>query len=125
MSSGSFKLKNGDQISFNYKCIVLSIFFGLFYWFAPSKNKWILAAILYFTYLALAWYDHFYGCTNNSLKPTFLYSFYGALKPKDYRQEYARWKPGTKRLVASVDVGIALLLLAGFPFFLKWNPSCA
>ena len=34
MLDGSFKLENGDRISFNYKCIVLSLFFGLFYWFA-------------------------------------------------------------------------------------------
>jgi hypothetical protein len=124
MLDGSFKLKNGDRISFNYKCIVLSIFFGLFYWFAPSKNKWILLAILYLTYLALAWYDHLFGCKDNSLRPTFLYSFYGFLKPKDYQGHYEAWQPATKSLVATVDAVIALLLLLALPLFLTWRPGC-
>ena len=121
--SGSFSLQNGDRISFNYKCIILSLFFSAFYWFTPSKNKWVLATIIFFTYLALAWYDHFFQCKSNSLKPTFLYSFYGAFKPKDYREEYEKWKPETKSLVASVDAGIALVVFIGFPFFLAWRPS--
>jgi len=124
MSSGALTLENGDRISFNYKCIFLSLFIATFYWFAPSKNKWILAALLYLTYLALAWYDHFFQCTSNSLKPTFLYSFYGAFKPKDYQQQYEAWKPETKSLVATVDAGIALCLFIMVPFFLMWNPSC-
>lgn len=98
--SGSLLLQNGDRISFNYKCIAMSIFFAGFYWFAPPKNKWVLVGILYLTYLALAWYDHIFDCKNNSLKPTFLYSFYGFLKPKDYQADYEKWKPETKSLVA-------------------------
>jgi len=121
---GAVQLKNGDRISFNYKCILLSVFFALFYWFAPPKNKWLLAAILYLTYLALAWYDHIFGCSHNSLRPTFLYSFYGFLKPRAYQAEYAAWQPATKSLVATVDAVIALLLLLGLPWFLRWTPAC-
>jgi hypothetical protein len=124
MLDGSFKLENGDRISFNYKCIVLSLFFGLFYWFAPTRNKWVLLAILYLTYLALAWYDHLFNCQNNFLKPTFLYSFYGFLKPTGYRSQYAAWKASTKSLVATVDAGIALVLFLALPWFLSWRPSC-
>ena len=119
--SGSLLLQNGDRISFNYKCIVVSIFFAGFYWFAPPKNKWVLVGILYLTYLALAWYDHIFDCKNNSLKPTFLYSFYGFLKPKDYRGDYERWKPDTKSLVATVDACILLVLMIALPFFLLWR----
>ena len=124
MLDGSIRLKSGDRISFNYKCIFLSIFFAFFYWFAPSKNKWILLAILYLTYLALAWYDHLFGCRENSLRPTFLYSFYGFLKPKSYQDEYTAWKASTKSLVATVDAVIALLLLLALPWFLSWRPGC-
>lgn len=120
--SGSLLLQNGDRISFNYKCIAMSIFFAGFYWFAPPKNKWVLVGILYLTYLALAWYDHIFDCKNNSLKPTFLYSFYGFLKPKDYQADYEKWKPETKSLVAAVDACILLLLTIALPFFLLWRP---
>ena len=119
--SGSLLLQNGDRISFNYKCVALSIFFAGFYWFAPPKNKWILVSILYLTYLALAWYDHLFDCKNNSLKPTFLYSFYGVLKPKAYQEDYEAWKPETKSLVATVDACIMLGLTMALPFFLMWR----
>ena len=121
---GSFALKNGDRISFNYKCIALSIFLAICYWFAPPKNKWVLVSILYLTYLALAWYDYFFDCKHNSLKPTFLYTFYGPLKPRAYQAEYDAWHPETKRLVASVDAGLLVLLVLGLPFFLRWEPGC-
>lgn len=123
MLQGAVTLANGDQISFNVKCILLSIFTALFYWYAPSRNKWILLAILYFTYLAIAWYDWMFSCARNSLRPTFLYSFYGALKPRNYQEEYEKWKPETKRLVAIVDGSLLLLLLVLLPLFLAWKPS--
>ena len=121
---GSLQLSNGDRISFNYKCIALSLGLAGFYWFAPPKNKWLLLGILYFTYLAIAWYDHFFDCRRNSLRPTFLHGFYGALKPQEYRAAYDAWKPETKRLVSRVDAGILLVLLLGLPFFLRWQPEC-
>lgn len=123
MLAGEVKLANGDAVAFNYKCIFLSLFFAAFYWWAPPNNKWVLAAILYLTYLALAWYDTVYQCAH-ALKPTFLYSFYGFAKPRAYREAYERWKPETKRLVFHVDAVIALCLLAALPLFLAWQPTC-
>jgi hypothetical protein len=120
---GEFRLPDGDAVAFNWKCVFLSLFFAGFYWWAPPKNKWLLVLILYVTYLALAWYDHLYDCRRNPLRPTFLYSFYGPLKPRAYRRAYADWKPATKRLVAGVDACIALLLLLALPFFLRWRPG--
>ena len=114
----------GDDIAFNLKCIYGSVGLALFYWFAPPKNKWVLAGILYFTYLAIAWYDHLCDCRQNLLKPTFLYGFYGALKPAEYRKHYADWKPQTKRLVGGVDLAVAAALLLGLPAFLRWRPGC-
>ena len=124
LGAGAVTLRNGDKISFTLKCIVISLLLALLYWFAPSKNKWVLLAILYLTYLALAWYDHLYDCRRKALQPTFLYSFYGALKPRAYQEAYEEWQPSTKRLVAGVDLGILGLLLLGLPFFLRWRPGC-
>ena len=121
--AGSVRLPNGDAVAFNWKCILLSLFFAGFYWFAPPKNKWVLVFIVFITYLALAWYDHIYHCRHNPLRPTFLYSFYGALKPKAYQKAYEDWKPTTQRLVARVDAFIALLLLLCLPLFLRWRPG--
>ena len=30
----------------NLKCVVISLLFASMYWFAPPKNKWVLAGIL-------------------------------------------------------------------------------
>lgn len=57
-------------ITGNTKCIVISIFCALFYWYMPPKNKWVLVGILYFTYLAIAWYDE-YLCSR-TLTPSYL-----------------------------------------------------
>ena len=111
MLEGGFKLSNGDVVSFNYKCIIASLFFAGFYWYAPKKNKWILALILYSTYLAIAWYDHFFSCLRYPMKPTFLYSFYGRLKPHEYQAGYQSWKPSTKRFVFKVDMVILFIIL--------------
>jgi hypothetical protein len=48
---------------FNLKCIVISLFLGLAYWFTPTKNSIVLVMILIMSYLAISWYDHVYGCS--------------------------------------------------------------
>ena len=121
---GAITLPWGDKIAFNYKCIVISVGLALLYWFAPSKNKWVLASILYLTYLAISWYDYLFGCATNPLRPTFLYSFYGFLKPREYRQAYATWQQQTKELVFLVDLLIVLLLMLALPAVLRWRPGC-
>lgn len=96
-SSGEVTLRNGDTISFNLKCIVVSLLLALLYWFAPprtSGSSWPSS-----TYLALAWHDDLYDCRRRSLKPTILYAFYSPLKPPAHQEDYARWRPSTKRLV--------------------------
>ena len=58
----------------NWKCIIFTMILAIGYWFLPKKNKWILLGLLYFPYLVLAWYDHYYKCERN-MGPTYLAFF--------------------------------------------------
>jgi len=48
---------------FNLKCIFISLFMGLAYWFSPQQNPIVLMLILIMSYLAISWYDHLYDCS--------------------------------------------------------------
>ncbi len=77
--------------SLNIKCIIFTLILAAGYWFLPQKRLWVLAAILYFPYLALAWYDYYYKCQNDLLQPTvfpFGEQVYLPFKPPDYQQRY-------------------------------------
>jgi len=106
------------------KYLVIPIAFVAFYWYAPPRNKWILALALYFPYLLLAWYDYLEGCKRN-MGPTFLSLQYAWAKPKDsvQIQQYDNWCPDIKKKVHIVDGIIALAILVAAPFFWKWNPK--
>ena len=106
----------------NMKCIIISLGLALGYWFAPPKNKWILLGIIYFTYLAIAWYDR-YLCSE-PFGPTYLKWYYNWAKPKDSFQSeaYANLCPDIERHILIVDVVILVILVILAPRFLRWNP---
>ena len=110
-------------ITGNSKCVVISIFLAIFYWYAPPKNKWILLFILYTTYLGIAWYDE-YLC-ERVLTPSYLRHFYEWAKPRKSMQskEYKNLCPEPARKILIVDAILALLGLLFLPYFLKWNPK--
>ena len=107
----------------NWKCIVFTCVLAGGYWFLPPKNKWILLALLYVPYLALAWYDYWYGCTRN-MGPTYLSLFYWWAKPYDSTQiqQYTHWNPVIKRKVFIVDMVLLGLGVALVPAFWNWTP---
>lgn len=107
----------------NVKCVLISLALAFVYWFAPPKNKWILAGILYSTYLAIAWYDA-YLC-ERTLAPSYLRHFYDWAKPRDsyQSQQYRRLCKSAERKILVVDVLVALALVAGLPYFIRWKPS--
>lgn len=113
-----------NLIGANFKCIALSLFLAGAYWWLPRRNKYVLVAILYFTYLALAWYDHLYRCQRN-LKPTYLAYFYQYLKPYDgkQREEWRLWPNSLRKKIFVVDMIILAILVALLPWFLAWNPK--
>ena len=110
-------------ITGNIKCIVISIFCALFYWYMPHKNKWVLVGILYFTYLAIAWYDE-YLCSR-TLTPSYLRHFYEWAKPTNSMQsiQYKNLCPKQAHEILIVDITILLIIIAAVPYFLKWNPK--
>lgn len=102
MSGGLFP---GRPFRFNLKCVLFSLFLALGYWFAPHKNKWILAFLVWFPYIALAWYDYSYNC-QDKIQPTvvpFGRYMWLPFKPQGYKDEYEKLDPETKQVMKDVD----------------------
>lgn len=106
----------------NAKCVVISMLLATGYWFTPPKNKWVLVGILYFTYIAIAWYDA-YLC-ERTLTPSYLRHFYDWAKPRDTFQhrQYQNLCPSSEKKILIVDVIIAITIVLLFPTFLAWKP---
>jgi hypothetical protein len=106
----------------NAKCVVISILLAIGYWFSPPKNKWVLVGILYFTYIAIAWYDA-YLC-ERTLTPSYLRHFYDWAKPRNtfQHQQYQNLCASAERKILIVDVIIAIAIVLMFPMFLAWKP---
>ena len=103
--------------SWNTRCIVFTLTLALGYWYLPSKNKWILLALLYFPYLAMAWYDHVYDCRRNKLGPTYLARLYAFAKPPDSLQ-IKQYRECAYPQIRLVDTLIVVLSIAATPLFL-------
>jgi hypothetical protein len=108
----------------NWKCIYFTLALSMGYWYLPPRNKWVLLALLYFPYIALAYYDHWYQCRRN-MGPTYLALFYHWTKPQDSKQiqTYKNWCPNIKNKVLAIDGLILLTAAVLFPYFLKWKPT--
>ena len=117
---------NNSPPTGNLKCILLTVFFAGGYWYLPPRNKWVLLAIVYFTYLALAWYDHRYDCPRQ-LGPSYLAHFYAFAKPTHSAQikTYRHWCPETARRILVVDMVVLVILLALAPIFWRWQHNGA
>ena len=88
MAGGIFP---GAPFRFNIKCIIFTAMLAGGYWFLPHKNLWVLFFLLWFPYIAMAWYDYAYEC--RSLKPTivpFGRYLWLPFKPKAYQDEFTK-----------------------------------
>ena len=102
MSGGLFP---GRPFRFNLKCVLFSLFLALGYWFAPHKNKWILAFLVWFPYIALAWYDYSYNC-QDKLKPTlvpFGRYIWLPFKPPGYKKAFDELPPEQIQAMKTLD----------------------
>ena len=108
----------------NAKCIVITTLAALAYWYLPKNNKWVLISIIYFTYLAIAWYDWLYEA-KGSFGPTYLKHFYYMFKPHSSKQSilYKNLCKQHKSSILSVDIIIAILLILLIRPFLRWKPD--
>jgi hypothetical protein len=88
MAGGIFP---GAPFRFNIKCIIFTALLAGGYWFLPHKNLWVLFFLLWFPYIAMAWYDYAYEC--RSLKPTivpFGRYIWLPFKPKSYQDDFTK-----------------------------------
>ena len=118
MAGGLF---DDQPFSLNIKCIIFTLLLAGGYWYLPKRKLWILLALLYFPYLALAWYDYVYKCQSDLLQPTvfpFGEYLYLPFKPPDYKERYASMSTEKKtkmkeygRFIAAVLFGVFMLVL--------------
>lgn len=114
MAGGLFP---GKPFAFNWKCIVFTAILAGGYWYLPHKNIWVLLFLLWFPYIALAWYDYAYDC-RNKLQPTivpFGRYIWLPFKPPSYKAEFEKLEPEKIAAMDKLDhlVGwTALVVLA-------------
>jgi len=113
MAGGIFP---GAPFTFNIKCVIFSAMLAGGYWFLPPKNLFVLFFLLWFPYLAMAWYDYMYEC-RNKLGPTivpFGRFMWLPFKPPQYQAEFNKMSADQIGLMGRVDhlVGWTLLILA-------------
>lgn len=88
MAGGLFP---GHPFKFNIKCIIFTAAIAGGYWYLPHRNLLVLAFLLWFPYIAMAWYDYVYACEPH-LGPTlvpFGQYLWLPFKPPSYKAEYA------------------------------------
>lgn len=99
--------------------VLLSIGVGLFcfvfvQFILPRKNYWVLAATLYLPYLAIAWWDYIFDCSNR-MDPT-IFPFgrfiYLPFKPADYKQRWQELPDEKKGTIAQFDAWVFWILFA-------------
>lgn len=116
MAGGVFP---GQPLSLNPKCIIFSLILAGGYWLLPHKSIPVLIALLYFPYLAMAWYDYTYNCSNR-LNPT-IFPFgrwlYLPFKPPDYKQRYDELSSDSKKTIAKWDRFFLLVIIGAVIVF--------
>lgn len=102
MSGGIFP---GKPFKFNIKCIIFTLVIACGYWFLPKKNVWILLFLLWFPYIALAWYDYSYNCQDKLLPTAVPFGRYIWLpfKPPGYQAEFKKFTQEQISFMDKVD----------------------
>lgn len=112
MAGGIFP---GAPFKFNIKCVIFTAMLAGGYWFLPPKNYFVLFFLLWFPYIAMAWYDYMYEC-RDKLGPTIVpFGRYMWLpfKPPQYQAEYNKMSESQIGLMSRVDhlVGWTIVIL--------------
>jgi hypothetical protein len=114
----------GTDLALNPKCLVFAGFVLVVYWLPHPVAlghrivvNFILACL---AYVALAWYDLLYDCTDR-FKPTLLGWMWKDLKPKEYQDKYDELPERTKKVIRTVDIAVLVILvgLLAYPFVVK------
>lgn len=116
MAGGIFP---GKPFQFNLKCVIISLLLAGGYWTAPHKNIWVLFFLLWFPYIAIAWYDYMYDC-QNKIQPTivpFGRYIWLPFKPQGYKENFEKMADSQIKLMDRVDHTVgwtALIILLVF-----------
>lgn len=98
----------------NLKCVVFTAVVAGGYWYLPPRSPWVLGALLWLPYVAMAWYDYAYGCRDKMQPTLFPFGRYVFLpfKPPGYRAEFDKMSPAQIRSMDALDhvVGWTLLV---------------
>uniref|UniRef100_A0A6C0JNH7 Uncharacterized protein n=1 Tax=viral metagenome TaxID=1070528 RepID=A0A6C0JNH7_9ZZZZ len=114
----------GTPLYLNPKCLVFSGFVLMVYWLPHPKafaHKCVAAFLLATAaYIALAWYDYIYDCTDR-LGPTLLGWMSGFFKPTEYQKKFDNLPVKYKKIVRAFDIVVLVVLVAAFiyPFYQK------
>ncbi len=117
MAGGIFP---GAPFTFNIKCVIFSAIIAGGYWYLPPKNLWVLFFLLWFPYLAMAWYDYMYEC-RNKLGPTivpFGQYLWLPFKPPQYQADFNKMSESQIGAMNKVDHIVFWTLLVGAVGFL-------
>ena len=102
MSGGIFP---NYPFHFNIKCIIFTLIIALGYWYLPQKNTLILIFLLWFPYIALAWYDYSYKC-QYKIEPTIIpfgRYFWLPFKPRGYKDKFNKLPPRAIHAMDTLD----------------------
>ena len=102
MSGGIFP---NYPFHFNIKCIIFTLLIALGYWYLPQKNPFILIFLLWFPYIALAWYDYSYKCQNKIVPTLIPFGRYIWLpfKPQGYKDKFNKLPPRAIHAMDTLD----------------------
>lgn len=112
MAGGLFP---GHPFALNIKCIIFTLVLASGYWYLPHKNLYVLIFLLWFPYIALAWYDYSYDC-KDKLKPTlvpFGRYIWLPFKPPGYKEEFEKLPPEQIAAMNKLDHIVFWSILAG------------
>jgi hypothetical protein len=112
MAGGIFP---GQPFKFNVKCIVFTALLAGGYWYLPYRKIWILLFLLWFPYIAMAWYDYMYTC-KDKLEPTaipFGRYIWLPFKPKGYKDKFNKLPKEKIQIMDRVDHVTGWTILIG------------
>jgi len=105
----------GHPFKFNVKCIIFTALLAGGYWYLPHRKIWILLFLLWFPYLAMAWYDYMYVC-QDKLEPTavpFGRYIWLPFKPQGYKDIFNKLPKEKIKIMDRVDHVAGWTILVG------------
>lgn len=120
MAGGLFP---GHPFALNLKCIIFTAILAGGYWYLPHKNLWVLAFLIWFPYVALAWYDYSYKC-QDKLEPTlvpFGRYIWLPFKPPGYKEKFNQLPPEQIQAMNHVDTWTLVAILIVIMY--KYGPK--